>query len=190
MESLKQSAKYKEEKKIEKAKIKKETTIKKKIASDKAKQKQKISKKVVSTTKKKTKTRWQIVKELDAIFSKFIRLRDADNKWMCICITCWEILHWKKIQCWHFISRGNYKYRRDENNCFPQCVACNIYKSWNYISYTLKMIKMLWEDVVKEMQEDKELVKISTTELREKIEFYKEKVGELLWKDISLLNII
>ena len=174
MESLETNKQYKEQKKLNKVKPKpkpiKRTAIKLKPKT--------ISK--TKVVKKKTKTRWQIVKELDAIFSKFIRLRDADNKWMCICITCWEILHWKKIQCWHFLSRSNYKYRRDENNCFPQDVACNIYKSWNYIAYTLKMIKMFWEDRVKEMQEDKELVKISTPELREKIEYYKEKVNALL----------
>jgi Bacteriophage Lambda NinG protein len=99
-----------------------------------------VKHKVPVRKKKKTKTHSQLVKELDAIFSRYIRLRDADDKGICVCITCGSKVHRKEIQNGHFISRGNYKYRRSVVNCFGQCMPCNIYKSGNYISYTLYMI--------------------------------------------------
>ena len=129
---------------------------------------------------KKTKTRSQLVKELDTIFSRYIRLSNVDYNWLCKCITCWAKVHWKNIQNWHFITRGNYKYRRREDNCFPQCMPCNIYKSGNYISYTLFMIWRYWQEFVKNMQEDKELVKISTVQIREMIEHYTNAVNIIL----------
>jgi hypothetical protein len=98
---------------------------------------------------------------------------------MCTCVTCWDKKHYKEIQNGHFISRGNYKYRWDEDNCFPQCMPCNIYKSGNYIAYTLFMIWKYGKQKVEEIQNDKELIKISTPELREKIEEYKKKVLQL-----------
>lgn len=135
---------------------------------------------LIGWRKKKTKTRSQLVKELDAIFSRYIRLSNVDYNWLCKCITCGAKVHRKNIQNWHFITRGNYKYRRREDNCFPQCMPCNIYKSWNYISYTLFMIWRYWQEFVKNMQEDKELVKISTVQIREMIDHYTNAVNIIL----------
>jgi len=157
---------------------KRKTWLSKKVATQK---KTFVKDKVSANKKKKIKSRSQLVKELDAIFSRYIRLRDADDKGICTCITCNEKLHRKNIQSWHFITRWNYKYRRSVTNCWSQCMPCNIYKSWNYISYTLAMIWKYGECVVREMQEDRELIKISTPEIREMIEKYKYEV-ELLMK--------
>lgn len=186
-EALENNRKYKELKKkelsdnksklkIEKARVKQvNTVVKNKIKNTKPSKVINIPKR-----KKKTKTRWQLVKELDAIFSKYIRLLDIDQYWMTNCVTCWAKVHRKIIQNWHFITRWNYKYRRREDNCFPQCMPCNIYKSWNYIAYTLFMIWRYWQERVKEMQEDKELIKISTSEIRELIEHYTNEVNIIL----------
>lgn len=202
---LEHNKKYKEEKKqkrlsdkvnvkLEKWKLQRDRvtyeamTIKKRekdrIASSKeiATQKKAIAKDKVWVKKKnKSKTRWQLVKELDAIFSRYIRLRDADDKGICTCITCGSKVHRKDIQNGHFISRWNYKYRWSVVNCRSQCMPCNIYKSGNYIAYTLYMIWKYGQWVVEMMQEDKELIKISTPEIKEMIEKYKYEV-ELLMK--------
>lgn len=182
---LEHNKKYKEEKRkilsdrkrasdIEKRKFpswKKVATQKKGIVKDK----------VWVKNKKKSKTRWQLVKELDAVFSRYIRLRDADDKGICTCITCGSKVHRKDIQNGHFISRWNYKYRRSVVNCRSQCMPCNIYKSGNYIAYTLYMIWKYGQWVVEMMQKDKELIKTSTPEIKEMIEKYKYEV-ELLMK--------
>jgi len=176
-EALEKNRQYKEERKEKLLREKQAITVAKSNVSQKTRS-QWVS---IGKKKIKTKSRSQLVKELDQIFSRYIRLRDADKNGICSCITCSAKVHWKNIQCWHFLTRGNYKYRWSENNCFAQCMPCNIYKSWNYISYTLVMIWKYGEKKVRDMQEDKELVKISTPEIREMIEKYKYEV-ELLMK--------
>jgi len=153
MDSIAKFKEYKEEKKLSKKPV-----VKKKVV------------KVVK--KKKTKTRWQLIKEFDAIFSRYIRQRDSID-WICTCITCWDKHPIEKMHNTHFITRWNYKYRRDENNCFAWCYKCNIILHWNYINYTLAMISKFWKEKVEQMINDKELIKISTPEIREKIEYYK-----------------
>ncbi len=53
-------------------------------------------------------------------------------------------------------------------------------KSWNYIVYTRKKLKERWEKLFNEREQfSKQLSKFKITELREKLEYYKEKVKEL-----------
>ena len=137
----------------------------------------KESKKVVKK-KPKAKTRSWEVKNLDSRFSRYIRILYANKEWMVQCVTSWQWLHWTKIQNWHFVSRSVYKYRRSEMNCHPQCYADNVMKKWNYIEYTFFMINKYWKDYVEFMKNDKELVKITTQEIREQAEHYKKLVTE------------
>ena len=130
---------------------------------------------------KKKLTRGKLVKKLDVIFSKFIRLYYSKNG-ICTCYTCWVKLPRTKIQNGHFISRSNYNYRWDIQNCRPQCMACNIFKHWNYIEYTMNMIKEKWSKFVDDMKNNKELVKISTPDIEAMIREYEEKVDILLSK--------
>jgi hypothetical protein len=63
--------------------------------------------------------------DLDIIFSQLIRLKEADENGMVQCFTCPTILHWKYIQCGHFIPRAHMPTRFSEKNCRPQCKTCN-----------------------------------------------------------------
>lgn len=83
------------------------------------------------------------------------------------------------MQNGHFLSRSNYKYRRDEDNCRVQDYKCNIIYSGNYKVYTLKMTDEYGRERIEEMLSDKQLVKISTPEIMDKIEYYKIRVIEL-----------
>ena len=67
-------------------------------------------------------------------------------------------MFWKEAQCWHFISRGINKYRFDILNCYPQSYVENCTLWGNYKVYTIKMIKMLGQDKVEEMLNDKQSV--------------------------------
>lgn len=66
-----------------------------------------------------------LIKKLDAIFSKYIRLRDADQNGICRCITCGTPKHWKELDNGHFIKRQNMSLRFNEINCNAQCRKCN-----------------------------------------------------------------
>lgn len=134
----------------------------------------------VPKQKKKVSLRSKLIKELDAIFSKYIRLRDSDQMWMWKCCTCWVVKHWKRMQNCHFITRWNYKYRWRLENCHIWCYRCNIILEWNYINYTLFMIKTYGHGMVERMKTDKQLVKISTPDLKDMIEKYKYEVDLLI----------
>jgi len=138
-------------------------------------------KKEKNKQKKKKPSRSFLVKKLDAIFSKFIRLKYANKFWNVECYTCGKVHHRKEIQNWHFITRGCYALRRMEINCRPQCYLDNVILKGNYIQYTLRMIAELWEDIVNELRtiKNKPPEKIPTRRIEEMIQEYTEKVEEL-----------
>lgn len=141
--------------------------------------------------KAKTKklTRSQIVKKLDAVFSTYIRLRDADSKWFVKCPLCWKVEHRKYSQNMHFITRWCYLYRWDETNCIAGCVGCNVILNGNYIIYTRWMQKKYWIAKVDEMIRRKsEICKFKTYELEEMIIKYTLKAEKEARKRALVLN--
>lgn len=68
-------------------------------------------------------------KALDQIFSKYIRLRDADSDGYCRCVTCGRFHHWKDMHCGHFVSRDRIAVRWDERNANAQCCHCNTFRA-------------------------------------------------------------
>lgn len=95
----------------------------------------------------------------DRVFSAYIRLKNADSKMRCRCVTCGKVMNWKDIQNGHYRSRGCNKYRFSEINCHPQCKGCNVMLSWNYRNYHIYMINRYWEEIERKLWEDKESVK-------------------------------
>ena len=71
-------------------------------------------------------TRSKIVKKLDAVFSQYIRLSNADKNGYCTCVTCGKKYFWKQIQAGHFMSRKHYSTRWLEDNVKPQCYTSTI----------------------------------------------------------------
>lgn len=69
-----------------------------------------------------------ITNTADKWFSKFIRLRDADENGYCTCITCGNVRHWKNLDCGHFIKRQHMAARFNEKNCAAQCKGCNAFE--------------------------------------------------------------
>lgn len=69
----------------------------------------------------------KLKKELDRIFSIYIRLRHADTQGNCKCFTCGKVAHYKRMQNGHFQSRRFLPTRFNEQNCQVQCVKCNMF---------------------------------------------------------------
>ncbi len=121
----------------------------------------------------KKPTRKSLIKKLDTIFSKYIRLRDADKEGYCRCCTCGEKYHWSKIQAGHFISRKYYATRWDEKNTNAQCIKCNVFQYGAEYRYSL----YLGENLSSELYlKSREIVKFADDEIKDKIEIYKEKI--------------
>lgn len=84
--------------------------------------------------KKKPKSHAKLKKELDAIFSRYIRLRDKGQ-----CYTCPKKGEVKEMQNGHFIPRQYLATRYDEVNCHCQCYACNMLYNGQPGAYAVRL---------------------------------------------------
>jgi hypothetical protein len=133
-----------------------------------------IERKKISKAKPKTKSITQLKKELDIIFSLYIRQKYADENGNVECYTCGAIKPIKSMQNGHFWSRSHLSVRWDEDNCRPQDAGCNIFKHGNYIIYTQKMMQELGEEKFLELEVKKNMSFSPSKEwLTKQIEFYK-----------------
>lgn len=93
---------------------------------------------IQSTTKRAEKVDSQgddlsgLIEDLDTVFSKYVRLKGADENGFVQCFTCDAMpIVWTQTQCGHFIPRSHLATRWEEANCRPQCRCCNELKSGN-----------------------------------------------------------
>jgi hypothetical protein len=130
---------------------------------------------------KKTKTISQLKKELDAVFSKYIRWAYADDTGYVECYTCYARKPVAQMQNGHFISRRHLSIRYSENNCRPQCPRCNLFAQGEQWLFGTRLTAELGEDIVQQLQiKSKQASKYSTVELQEMIDYYKARLKELL----------
>lgn len=122
-------------------------------------------------SKKPTKSK--LVKKLDILFSKWVRLSNSDDQGYCYCVTCSKKYFWKEIQAGHFMSRKHYSTRWDEDNVKPQCVGCNVYKSGEQYRYSVYLGKEKSEELYNKSLEIK---KHSIQDIEEMIDLYREKL--------------
>jgi len=123
--------------------------------------------------KVKTKSRSNIVKDLDRHFSIFIRNRLAKNN-IVECFTCGSQDHWKNTDCGHFMSRKHYATRWDELNCQVQCKKCNIFRHGEQFQFGINLDKKYGEGTAEQLlNKSRGIVKLSNVDLTEMIEYYK-----------------
>jgi len=126
---------------------------------------------------KKALTSSQLVKKLQPIFNKFIRLRDEGKP----CISCGE---YKELQAGHFFAVGGYAgLRFDEDNVHGECSKCNCFDESHLISYSENLKEKIGEydyNLLKQRAKDykKNGYKFGRGELRELIEVYQQKVKD------------
>lgn len=75
----------------------------------------------MSTQKRKKTSIAKLKKRADAIFSRYIRIRDNFT-----CYTCGRVMDLNSSQNGHFVPRQYLSLRYDEINCHCQCYACNM----------------------------------------------------------------
>ena len=126
--------------------------------------------------KQKTITRGKLVSKLDNVFSKFIRQRGSRSD-IAQCFTCGKYDHWKKMQCGHFRSRQAYSTRWDEINCQVQCVGCNMFKQGEQYLFAVNLDQKYGEGTATKLYyKSIKLTKYSMIDLREKLEYYQQKI--------------
>lgn len=146
--------------------------VKEKATEDAKKSKERLKK-----MKNDLETVQSLTKKAQAIFNKFIRLRDAEKP----CISCGKVLV-GKFDAGHYYSSGHHKaVTFDEDNVHGQCVFCNQHLHGNIINYQIGIAQRIGADAVFQLNKKaNQIRKFSRDELFEIIEKYKKKC-----KDIS-----
>lgn len=116
-----------------------------------------------------------LVKNLDSVFSQYIRRKDAIND-IAKCVTCGKKDHWKKLQCGHFQSRRHYSTRWDIDNVAVQCYGCNITNQGQQFLFAKYLGLHKAEEMV---LKSKQVVKFTDNDLQDMINYYKEKLNTL-----------
>lgn len=122
----------------------------------------------------------QLKRRLDKVFSEYIRKKYANEKGEVRCYTCSKVKQWKEIQCGHFISRVYLATRFEEDNCRPQEVGCNVFGNGQTVEFARKLEQELGEGTVQKLyKKAQEIIKWSTKDYQEKIDYYQEKIKEI-----------
>ena len=127
-------------------------------------------------------TRTKLIKKLDAIFSEYIRRKHADKNGIVKCYTCNKKAYWKGegMQNGHFISRSSRILRWREDNCRPQCYACNCMRYGQAYIFGANLNKEFGFNKAEELLiESKKIIKQSDQDLLDLIDDYKQKVESL-----------
>ena len=116
-------------------------------------------------------TRSKLVKKLDAIFSQYIRLKDADEFGETTCFTCGKKDHWKKLQ------NGHYSTRWLELNCQVQCAGCNVFRYGEQFLFSKYLDEKYGAGTAEELYyKAKQTIKLADFEIEEMILKYKDLV--------------
>jgi len=134
----------------------------------------------------KYKSKSELLREADRLFSLFIRNRDCDKNGNAACVCCGKIYNIiennlqgeRVIQNLHFVKREVYSLRFDEYNCNAGCCYCNQDMNLNpkgkaYNQYRQKLVADLGEDAVAEMElAHRNINRIEESQLKVIIEHY------------------
>lgn len=126
---------------------------------------------------KQLKSRSEWLKELQVVFNKFIRLRDAGLP----CISCGALDDGsRQMQAGHYKTVGAHPALRfDESNCHSQCSRCNNFLSGNPLPYRVALIAKVGQSDVDRLESKQEPLKLTIPEIQDLIAEYKAKVKAL-----------
>jgi bacteriophage lambda ninG protein len=136
----------------------------------------KAEKKRLKERKEKLKSRAEWLRDAQAVFNKFIRLRDKDQS----CISCGRY-HEGQWHAGHYRSVGACpELRFCEQNVHKQCAPCNDHKSGNIIEYRINLVNKIGADKVAWLErQDHEPRKYTIEDCKAIIKHYKAKIKEL-----------
>ena len=124
--------------------------------------------------------RQKLVKDLDKVFSLFIRMRASDDDGYATCFTCGQVKKWKEGDAGHFISRGAYSTRWNETNVQFQDKKCNIFQSGQQYLFSVALNRLYGEGTADALfAMSRQTRKYGVGEIKAMIEIYKDKVERL-----------
>jgi hypothetical protein len=98
-----------------------------------------IERREIKVRKEKLKSRAEHLREAQAAFNGWIRLRDADRP----CVSCGRH-HEGQYHAGHYRSVGaNPELRFEPLNVWKQCAPCNTHLSGNLVNYRLSLLQLI-----------------------------------------------
>ncbi|MET3051924.1 recombination protein NinG [Pseudomonas alkylphenolica] len=98
----------------------------------------------IQVRKQKLKSRADYVREAQAVFNQWVRLRDEAQP----CISCGRH-HQGKYDAGHYRTvGGNPELRFEPLNCHKQCVPCNQHKSGDIVNYRINLVQRIGAEKV------------------------------------------
>jgi hypothetical protein len=125
--------------------------------------------------KTKLKSRADWLKEAQAVFNKFIRMRDEKEA----CISCGRH-HTGQYHAGHYRTVGAApELRFNELNVYKQCAPCNNHLSGNLIEYRRRLVAKIGIEKVEWLEGKHEALKLTIEEIQAIKKEYQQKIKEL-----------
>lgn len=119
-------------------------------------------------------------RKADELWSKFIRLSEADQTGYCHCCSCGQAAPWKEMDCGHFVSRNHTLGRFKRENCHAQCRRCNRFREGNKAGYAVYLQKQYGAGILEALNQlQYQTHKFTVDELQELIDKIKIDLKEL-----------
>ena len=120
----------------------------------------------------------KLTKDLDEIFSEYIRRLYSDESGYCRCVTCGKIDYWKNMQAGHYISRAKKGTRYHEKNVHVQCPPCNGFGHGMLIEYKAFLLNMYGDNIINELEYQSK-GSLNIFALQSLIKIYRDKLRSL-----------
>lgn len=120
-------------------------------------------------------------RNLDKVFSVYIRLRDRAYGDFIRCISCNKPVHWKEADAGHYVNRSHLSLRWSTYNVNAQCRHCNRFDEGNNEGYRRGLIAKIGQekfDLMYAMKFRKDFHP-KAYELAMMAEFYKAEIKKL-----------
>ncbi|WP_372809471.1 recombination protein NinG [Litorivivens sp.] len=125
--------------------------------------------------KQRLKSRSDWLREAQAAFNKWVRLRDSALP----CISCGRH-HKGQYHAGHYRTVGaNPELRFEPLNCHKQCAPCNNHKSGDIVNYRINLVQRIGQDLVEWLEGPHDPRKYTIDEIKEIKAEYSQKAREL-----------
>ncbi|MDN4684147.1 recombination protein NinG [Pseudomonas aeruginosa] len=131
----------------------------------------------IKVRKEKLKSRAEHLKECQAIFNQYIRLRDADKP----CVSCGRPATWDgQWHASHYRSVGSTPALRfNPLNVHRACSICNSHLSGNIMGYRPELVRRIGEEAVLALEGPHEPLKLTIEDIKALKAKFRARVREL-----------
>ena len=134
-----------------------------------------LDRREIQLRKEKLKSRSDHLREAQAAFNEWVRLRDADRP----CVSCGRH-HDGLYHAGHFRPAGsNPALRFEPDNVWKQCAPCNTHLSGNLLNYRISLVQLIGPERVQWLEGPHAAQKLTVDEIKAIKAEYRAKVREL-----------